>query len=416
MRARQCLGIVALGLVAGACSLVTGASGYDDVSHCTGPLCGVCPAGQRFWNDSCLPSCGEGTECGPACCGFGLRCVMGGSGNQWCSLCETAELICGETCCEPGATCVDAEIGLCYSAYGVAKQSCAGGLDCGGGTSCCESPGVPEGSFQQGAVFSDPKAYADEKPERTVTVSSYSLDKYEVTVGRFRKFVEGWDYQPPPAGAGAHPKIAGSGWRSAWNKRLPTDPDNFDTLLGCDVSSTWRVSNGTKESLPINCTTWYEAFAFCAWDGGRLPTEAEWEYAAAGGDENRKYPWEPAKGEPNSSLAVYNCEFGSAGTSGGCYTDDIAPVGSRPDGAGRWGHVDLAGSMLEYVLDVYDEYPKIGSKDYAKTEDIPIRVLRGGSWRNDAGPLRASYRFFGTSSSRGSSGGGFRCARNTTTS
>jgi formylglycine-generating enzyme required for sulfatase activity len=142
-----------------------------------------------------------------------------------------------------------------------------------------------------------------------------------------------------------------------------------------------------------------------------LPTEAEWEYASAGGDENRKYPWDPSKGDPNSNLAVYDCDFGSTGTPGKCYTDDVAPVGMKPDGAGRWGHLDLAGNMYEWVLDVYDEYPAVGNKDFANTEDVPIRVQRGGSFGSYGDSyLRAASRYYDTPSSR-ILNVGFRCAR-----
>jgi formylglycine-generating enzyme required for sulfatase activity len=264
---------------------------------------------------------------------------------------------------------------------------------------------VPAGVFLQGSPDSDADALSDEKPERAVTVSSYALDKFEVTVGRFRKFVQGWDYKPLPGGAGAHPRIAGSGWNSAWNRRLPANSATLESSLSCAKTATW-TPDALKESLPINCVSWYEAFAFCAWDGGRLPTEAEWEYAAAGGDMNRKYPW--GSTAPTNTLAVYDCGYG--GTPNICYASDIAPVGSTPLGAGRWQHEDLAGSMYEWALDAYDEYPGVGSKDYADTQDAPIRTIRGGSWGNVAGLLRSAFRLFTTSSYRYNYYG-FRCAR-----
>jgi formylglycine-generating enzyme len=453
MRVHHNVGIVALGMVTSACSLVTGASGYDDVSHCTGPACGQCPSGQQWdttgevcltasewcirqgkrwdsvlnscWGDqecpdglrwyvrggACVPTCSEGTsECGPTCCAAAQYCVTETGGNQRCSACEKPEYECGKSCCQPGVTCVNAEVGVCGATFGVVGQSCAGGLDCGGGVSCCESIAVPGGTFPQGSHDVDA-----EMPERAVTVSSFSLDKYEVTVGRFRKFVAEFDYENGlKDGAGFNASIPDSGWREAWNKALPNSNDEHASLLKkCDSSfSTWTMSDDT---LPINCVTWFEAFAFCAWDGGRLPTEAEWEYAATGGAENRKYPW--GSKAPSYDLAVYNCSYDgtpNAGNEDNCTANDIAPMGKKPDGAGRWGHLDLAGNMYEWVLDVYDAYPADASKDYASVSSSMTfaRVLRGGSWHSsDLGTLRAANRIYCYSPLVRLTLYGFRCAR-----
>jgi formylglycine-generating enzyme required for sulfatase activity len=263
--------------------------------------------------------------------------------------------------------------------------------------------------FLQGSLDSDPQAYADEKPEREVTVSAFSMDMFEVSVGRFRRFVEQWDYQPPPAGAGAHPRIAGSGWRSGWNSRLPKSPAEFEQSLNCGYASTWVLAKAAwDDSIPINCMTWYEAFTFCAWDGGRLPTEAEWEYAAAGGDENRVYPW--GSQAPNPNLAAYDCGFGPTGAPGECYLDDIAPVWSLPQGAGRWGHLHLAGNLSELVFDAFDLYPASASVDYADSRDVAVRAVRGGVFTNESGSMRAAFRLYGARSDR-TEYAGFRCAR-----
>jgi formylglycine-generating enzyme required for sulfatase activity len=118
---------------------------------------------------------------------------------------------------------------------------------------------------------------------------------------------------------------------------------NEKQLAGWKRYDTWT---GGEERRPKNSINWYMAVAFCHFDGGRLPTDAEWKYAAAGGDEQRPYPWgaEP----PTPERAVYNCT-GDGDKS--CSIADILPVGARPSGAGRWGHMDLAGSMFEWTLD-----------------------------------------------------------------
>lgn len=88
-----------------------------------------------------------------------------------------------------------------------------------------------------------------------------------------------------------------AGWRASWP--LPSKQAELRQIINCDrTRQTWTDETGTRESYPMNCVNWYLAFAFCTWANSRLPTEAEWNYAAAGGDEQRRYPWgdeEPAR-------------------------------------------------------------------------------------------------------------------------
>jgi len=287
--------------------------------------------------------------------------------------------------------------------YGIPFQSCDGmaGTECQG-KSCCSSLSVPSGGFPMGRSDNGNDACPsglfcgdDEQPEHDVTVSEFSLDEYEVTVGRFRKFVEHYDGTPPPVDSGAHPMIAGSGWQSAWNHELPSNRSELESQLECFTGrATWRDTPDGTEQYPINCVSWYVAFAFCAWDGGRLPTEAEWEYAAAGGIENRLYPW--GDSPPTNGLLIWNCEYGAEPLQ--CTFEDIAPVGALAEaGAGSWGHKDLAGSMWEWTLDGYDEewYSGGGNacNDCANLSAGDTRVTRGGGWTgSDSSSFRVARR------------------------
>jgi formylglycine-generating enzyme required for sulfatase activity len=242
------------------------------------------------------------------------------------------------------------------------------------------------------------------------TVSDFRLDTYEISVGRFRAFVnagQGTQAIPPPEGAGAHPKIPGSGWDPAWNSKLSVDTGALMSALHCDAPyETWTDFPGLNERLPINCITWYDAFAFCIWDGGRLPTEAEWNYAAAGGNEQREYPWGSGV---DPTYAVYGC---NGDGNPGCAYSDILPVGSKsPKGDGRWGHSDLAGSMFEWVFDGYDNY-LVPCDDCANIFIFAAeRVVRGGYFSGNESSLVAAGRAGDDPATRDYHVIGARCAR-----
>ncbi len=288
-------------------------------------------------------------------------------------------------------------------AYGTPGPSCNGmaGNECQG-ESCCANILVPGGTFPMG----DPSIMGA-TPEHTVTVSSFNLDKYEVTVGRFRKFVEAYSSFVISAGQGAHPLIPGSGWDSSWSRAK--DQAGLQSLLKCDSTyGTWSDTVGGNENKPINCVDWYHAFLFCYWDGARLPTEAEWEYAAAGGDENRQYPWGSAN--PNlNSLAVFNC-LADGSPEGQCSANDLPNVGHVPAGAGRWGHMDLGGSVREWGLDWQASYSEEPCVDCANVAPGYARVLRGGWWMIDSEYLQSAARYDNDPDERNVFSG-FRCAR-----
>jgi formylglycine-generating enzyme required for sulfatase activity len=145
------------------------------------------------------------------------------------------------------------------------------------------------------------------------------------------------------------------GWRgeAEFNRQVaPTDANLGTTQI--NPLGTWTPAPGPNESLPITAIDWYEAYAFCIWDGGFLPTQAEWEYAAAGGADQREYPWGDTDPGQQNLYAIYDfCWYeGACGTPPPAnLPKTFAPVGSAPLGAGRWGQLDLAGNVDKWFLD-----------------------------------------------------------------
>jgi formylglycine-generating enzyme required for sulfatase activity len=255
----------------------------------------------------------------------------------------------------------------------------------------------------------DPLGGSDELPEHTTAVAAFHLDRFEVTVGRFREFVEQYDGTPPAADAGAHPLISGSGWQSSWNTSLPSSQAELIATLENNIDATWTNAVAANENAPINCVSWYEAFAFCIWDDGRLPTEAEWEMAAAGGTDNRLYPW----GQTTPSQVSGHANWSLDGNS------PLIAVGSRPLGQARWGQDDLAGGLFEWTLDWHSSswYSGAGGScnNCANLTRSGARIKRGGNWVDNgfgAEWLRAALRGTpGGAPSNHGGGTGLRCAR-----
>jgi sulfatase modifying factor 1 len=279
--------------------------------------------------------------------------------------------------------------------------------------SCCASVPVAGGTYDRKYAVVDGGAVAE---GAVATVSAFELDKYEVTVGRFRQFVTAWSGEyVPAAGAGKHLHLNGGqglanargGYETGWD---PSDdgaiaPTNEN--LACEPNlATWTPSPGAHEVLPINCVNWWEAYAFCAWDGGCLPSEAEWEYAAAGGDEQRAYPWGMADPGTENAYAIYGCNYplGSGSCLGGA-----APVGTATQGAGRWGQLDLAGNVNEWTLDAFSSYVT-PCTDCAYLDTTSYRVVRGGYFDDDGAYLLSASRTDDAPQTR-SACIGLRCAR-----
>lgn len=310
--------------------------------------------------------------------------------------------------------------GAC-TGFTVTATSCQGGggpglTDCGASSeSCCTSLEVAGGTYFRTYAL-DPITMHDViPPADPATASGFRLDKYLVTVGRFRQFVnavfppDGGSGWLPAPGSGKHVHLnggnglnaTGGGYEPGW---MTTDDVNImptDTNLACKaVYATWTNMAGAKETWPINCVNWYEAFAFCIWDGGFLPSEAEWEYAAAGGSQQREYPWGSTDPGTSNEYAIYNVN----------YLDFIAPVGTATLGAGLWGQLDLAGELWEWNLDWYAAYVD-PCADCADTTAASNRVVRGGGFSNPASEVSPAIRGFGAPPAVRDSNVGFRCAR-----
>jgi sulfatase modifying factor 1 len=306
------------------------------------------------------------------CSGAGVQTCLGDGGWGAAVPCGASTPFCyGGSCSATPPSCRDLA-----TTCGVASDE-----------SCCTTLLVAGGAFDRSNDAADP-----------ATVSDFRLDKYEVTVGRFRKFVDdvvaGW---LPAEGEGKHAYLnqgAGlsaassgnheQGWTSAWDAAIPSTKGKWDNHLSCDpVFATWTPDAGSSETRPINCVDWFQAYAFCIWDGGFLASEAEWNYAAAGGSQQRLYPWGATAPGANASQSIHGCYYGGGGPDSCTGFENIAPVGLAPSGNGRFGQADLSGNVYEWTLDLFvDPYP-MSCFDCAVTEAGTSRVVRSGTFADD---------------------------------
>jgi formylglycine-generating enzyme required for sulfatase activity len=219
---------------------------------------------------------------------------------------------------------------------------------------------VPAGEFTMGSATGDD----DERPAHQVYVAAFSMDKYQVSVGQYAKFLEATSQAAPPD---------------------------------------WSVMNKSRhQTRPVVNVDWADADAYCKWAGKRLPTEAEWEKAARGTD-GRVYPWGneyPTRFHANSGNDKWSNHW------------VVVPVGSLEDGKSPYGIYDMAGNVWEWVSDWYAaDYYKTGpSKNPTGPPTGGYKVIRGGSWGSGPDGLRSADRETHLPSFRGF-GTGFRCAK-----
>ncbi len=238
----------------------------------------------------------------------------------------------------------------------------------------------------------------DERPAHQVILSPYCIDVHEVTVSDFDACVQG-------SACEAAPVVV------SWKDIAPNDKKVFSTL--CNGADTERGRH------PINCVDWAAAAAYCSFAGKRLPTEAEWEFAARGSD-GRKYPW--GDEEPDSTrLNACGKECIAWGAKNGVqlkslYSNDdgyvgTAPVGSFPQGASPFGLLDIVGNVWEWTSDWEGTYHATPETDPRGPKTGTRRVVRGGAFNGAyASWIRPTRRYSDRPETR-SHAYGMRCAK-----
>ncbi|HWP49854.1 MAG TPA: formylglycine-generating enzyme family protein [Candidatus Limnocylindrales bacterium] len=264
---------------------------------------------------------------------------------------------------------------------------------------------VPAGSFLRGTSQAQVKIlqqqfgnhYAVETPQRWIYLSSYYIDKFEVTNQQYARFLKA---------------LENEGHRSC-HPDEPAQKNHTPTY--------WQDARLKGADYPVTGVDWYDAYAYCHWAGKHLPTEAQWEKAARGTD-GREFPW----GDKWEASYSNNAEstFGQTFLSKKQWMDLLSrlhldelkvltkPVGSFPQGVSPYGAHDMAGNVWEWCQDSYqkDYYRESPSRDPSGPSPSEYKVLRGGCWDSDRTRVRTAYRNYDILTDRHLEIG-FRCAQ-----
>jgi sulfatase modifying factor 1 len=236
---------------------------------------------------------------------------------------------------------------------------------------------IRAGDFLMGTSLTHRDGGRDEYPQRHIYLDAFYVDVYEVTNGRYLKFI------------------------LATGHRVPEHPRDKKLTL-------WRESTvpDAFTGHPVVNVDWYDAATYCNWARKRLPTEAEWERAARG-TTGRRFPW--GETEPTRAHANYLNQWRNGG--------GLEPVGSHPRGASPEGVQDLQGNVWEWVADWYDPhyYENGPTRNPLGPPKGARKVIRGSGWESEAPVLRSAHRLGSPPTNRNHTLG-FRCARDATRS
>jgi formylglycine-generating enzyme required for sulfatase activity len=261
---------------------------------------------------------------------------------------------------------------------------------------------IPGGTFSMGAHDGND----DEKPVHKVKIDTFYMDEHEVTNAQFREFVEATGYVTFAEKAPKEEDFPGVTFTEEMKENLKPGSVNFrqtETPVPLDnemawweykIGANWRQPFGpdsgieTRDDDPVVCVTFADADAYAKWAGKRLPTEAEWEYAARGGLPQSKYVWgQESVDEGKPKTNIWQGEFPHQNSREDGF-EKLAPVKSYPPNG--FGLYDMAGNVWELTADWYQpnyyqtspiDNPTGPKTSYNPRKGAePQKVIRGGSW------------------------------------